>query len=143
MGTQPSAAAGSGFAEVFARRATELGFSLDPAQQRAAATFAALAAALSEGASGGGGWLPWKRRRTPARGLYLWGGVGRGKSFLMDTFFEHVAFSPKRRVHFHRFMREICKGGWSPWRRWRWAWPRRPGCFVWTSSRSPTSATPC
>ena len=107
MGAQPLAAGGSGFAEVFARRATELGFRLDPAQQRAAATFAALAAALAEGASGGAGWLPWKRRRAPVRGLYLWGGVGGGKSFLMDTFFEHVAFTPKRRVHFHRFMQEI------------------------------------
>jgi len=106
MGTQSLAAAGSGFVQIFSRRATELGFSLDPAQQRAAESLAALAAALSEGASGGG-WLPWNRRRAPARGLYLWGGVGRGKSFLMDTFFEHVAFSPKRRVHFHRFMQEI------------------------------------
>ena len=106
MGTQSLAAAGSGFVQIFSRRASEMGFSLDPAQQRAAESLSALAAALSEGASGGG-WLPWNRRRAPARGLYLWGGVGRGKSFLMDTFFEHVAFSPKRRVHFHRFMQEI------------------------------------
>jgi cell division protein ZapE len=107
MGTQAPAADQPGFAAVFEARAAVLGFRLDAAQQRAATRLAALAAALSEGAQAGSGWLPWKRRRAPVRGLYVWGGVGRGKSFLTDTFFEHVAFAPKRRVHFHRFMQEI------------------------------------
>lgn len=53
------------------------------------------------------GW--WRRRRGngPAAepGLYLWGGVGRGKTYLMDTFYECLPFSAKRRLHFHRFMR--------------------------------------
>ena len=44
---------------------------------------------------------------TPPRGLYFWGGVGRGKSFLMDCFYDAVPYRRKRRIHFHAFMQQI------------------------------------
>ncbi len=45
--------------------------------------------------------------RRPERGLYLWGGVGRGKTWLMDMFFQSLPFAEKRRRHFHRFMHDV------------------------------------
>ena len=41
------------------------------------------------------------------QGIYLWGGVGRGKTYLMDVFYESLPFAAKRRLHFHRFMQDI------------------------------------
>lgn len=48
-----------------------------------------------------------KGKETPVKGLYFWGGVGRGKTYLMDTFFESLPFDRKMRVHFHRFMQRV------------------------------------
>ena len=45
--------------------------------------------------------------KRPPRGLYIWGGVGRGKSLMMDAFYNVATLKRKRRIHFHEFMREI------------------------------------
>ncbi|WP_233800830.1 cell division protein ZapE [Paraburkholderia sp. HP33-1] len=63
-------------------------------------------------------WVEYKSRRSNAfkkliirpdlpRGVYMWGGVGRGKSFLMDSFYTIVPLNRKTRLHFHEFMREV------------------------------------
>jgi cell division protein ZapE len=84
------------------------GFVADPSQRRAVERLQRL---YEE-------WTDYKRRRSNAlkrllvnpdlpKGVYLWGPVGRGKSFLMDSFYLCVPLVRKRRVHFHHFMREI------------------------------------
>lgn len=50
-----------------------------------------------------------KQQREPVLGLYMWGGVGRGKTYLMDIFFESLPFRRKLRIHFHRFMQRVHK----------------------------------
>jgi cell division protein ZapE len=47
------------------------------------------------------------RPDQPVTGLYLWGGVGRGKTFLIDAFYECIPFAYKKRMHFHRFMQGV------------------------------------
>jgi cell division protein ZapE len=52
-------------------------------------------------------WRAFRKKPDPVRGLYMWGGVGRGKSMLMDLFYDAVTVNRKRRVHFHEFMLDI------------------------------------
>jgi len=47
------------------------------------------------------------KQKVPCKGLYFWGGVGRGKTYLVDTFFECVPFQARMRIHFHRFMHRV------------------------------------
>lgn len=48
-----------------------------------------------------------KKTQDPVKGLYFWGGVGRGKTYLVDTFFDALPFKEKTRTHFHRFMKRV------------------------------------
>ncbi len=52
-------------------------------------------------------WLPGAPPKAPQRGLYLWGGVGRGKTLLMDWFYESLRTARRERSHFYRFMRQV------------------------------------
>jgi cell division protein ZapE len=80
----------------------------DPDQAQAAAKLADIQAQLEAVPPRGSTiWRFLGKKPDPVRGLYLWGGVGRGKSMLMDLFFESVQINRKRRVHFHEFMLDI------------------------------------
>lgn len=48
-----------------------------------------------------------KKNKEPIQGLYFWGGVGRGKTYLVDTFYDALPFKRKMRTHFHRFMQRV------------------------------------
>jgi cell division protein ZapE len=84
------------------------GFTPDPAQLKVIERLQQLHQALvTERPSPGLLQRMLKRTPDPIRGLYIWGGVGRGKTHLMDHFYEAVPITEKQRVHFHRFMQEI------------------------------------
>jgi cell division protein ZapE len=75
----------------------------DPAQLSALTEFERLHDALLQPVKKG----LFRKAPEPPKGLYFWGGVGRGKSMLMDLFVQHLDGIPARRVHFHAFMQEI------------------------------------
>ena len=80
----------------------------DPDQQAAVKLLEKLADELAETRNRGS--LIWRlagRMKEPPAGIYMWGGVGRGKSMLMDLAFHSIPYAPKRRVHFHEFMLEV------------------------------------
>jgi cell division protein ZapE len=80
----------------------------DPDQALAVATLAKVQAELEAVPPRGSTlWRFLGKKPDPVRGLYIWGGVGRGKSMLMDLFFESVRVKRKRRAHFHEFMLDI------------------------------------
>jgi len=94
--------------EFYAHALSERGFTTDPAQraavERLQQSYDAWIAFKSQRSSG------FKRlinRPDVPRGVYFWGGVGRGKSFLMDSFYSVVPVVRKTRVHFHEFMRDV------------------------------------
>jgi cell division protein ZapE len=92
------------YEESLARR----GFVSDPSQQGAVRRLQRLYAEWSDYKARRNGALRRMLVKPPLpRGVYLWGAVGRGKSFLMDSFYLCVPLQRKRRVHFHHFMREV------------------------------------
>src|SRR5689334_2803522 len=95
------------FREWVQQHAAEHGFSLDSSQLVAVEHFQRLYEDLIGLERLESSLVRLLARKRVVRGLYLWGGVGRGKSFLMDSFFNCAPAQRKRRIHFHRFMQEI------------------------------------
>lgn len=88
--------------ELYAARVADGSLTRDPAQEAVLPEFERIRAALAEPVKKG----LFRKAPEPPGGLYIWGGVGRGKSMLMDLFVESLNASA-RRVHFHAFMQEI------------------------------------
>ncbi|WP_028469450.1 cell division protein ZapE [Neptunomonas japonica] len=93
--------------ERYHKQLEQQGYVVDPAQQQAVEQLDLLYRQLQQPASGWKGKL--HSTKEPIKGLYLWGDVGRGKTFLMDLFYESLPDERKLRLHFHRFMARIHK----------------------------------
>lgn len=93
----------SSLSDTYHRLIAEGTLTADPAQQAVLPEFDRIREALLQPVKKG----LFRKAPEPPKGLYLWGGVGRGKSMLMDMFVEHIGDVPARRVHFHAFMQEI------------------------------------
>ena len=89
------------------RNVLERGFRDDPAQLEAAARLEAIQERLGEQAGGRLARAIRLTRPAPVKGLYLWGGVGRGKTYLLDLFHDSLPGADKLRLHFHRFMLRV------------------------------------
>jgi len=98
--------------EIYEARVAQGSLRPDPAQHYVLPILETLRLWLEQNASRKVGLFAglFARPPMPPPGLYLWGGVGRGKSMLMDLFTEATAIAAKRRVHFHAFMQEIHRG---------------------------------
>ena len=79
----------------------------DPAQERVAAALETLAEALQKLAGTKKSLFGFSKPTVPPKGLYIHGPVGRGKSMLMDLFYDQLKIERKRRVHFHAFMLDV------------------------------------
>jgi cell division protein ZapE len=95
------------FREWISRHAEAHGFTLDASQQRAVEHFERLYEDLIGLERLEASLIRLLARKRVVRGLYIWGGVGRGKSFLMDSFYACAPVERKQRIHFHRFMQQI------------------------------------
>ena len=97
-----------GMLEAYEAQLQSRGYAADPAQRAAVERLQGLYSKLVEFKAARRSRLRklFARPDMP-RSVYFWGGVGRGKSFLMDCFFEAVPYRRKRRVHFHAFMQEV------------------------------------
>ena len=94
--------------EIYYAALKDQGFEPDDAQLAAVATLERVREDLLRGSAHHGLWARLRRRqRSPARGAYLWGGVGRGKTFIMDLFCDSLPFDDKLRQHFHRLMYRV------------------------------------
>ena len=96
-----------GLRERFEQELKRRGYAPDAAQLIAVARLEQLGVALARRRRSWLQWLPGKRGAPAARGVYLWGAVGRGKTWLMDLFFASVPAVARRRQHFHHFMRDV------------------------------------
>ncbi|HEY4369189.1 MAG TPA: cell division protein ZapE [Steroidobacteraceae bacterium] len=97
-------------AALYERECVRLGYTPDAAQQRIVALLDELREKLHAPPRSGGllkGLLSRSKQHELQKGLYIWGGVGRGKTWLMDLFFQTLPFKDKQRSHFHRFMQAI------------------------------------
>jgi cell division protein ZapE len=94
--------------EGYRRRLTEHEIEPDAAQAALAARFDALETELAAYRKKNGVLAKILGQNSVApKGLYIWGAVGRGKTMLMDLFFEETSFEPRRRAHFHEFMADV------------------------------------
>lgn len=82
-------------------------YQADPAQYQAAKQLDRIWCELNAHRLSGWWWSIRGKQAKPVKGLYLWGGVGRGKTWLMDLFFDSLARPDKQRIHFHRFMARV------------------------------------